>query len=94
MVNAYQKAGAIGLSSDEFFATLRDGAWHSISDLATQLRITVDKLAECAKTLSDQEIITYQEDTQRIKIKPEWKKCLPDENLATTCGENRKRQNR
>ncbi len=93
MVTNYKKMGIPELSSDEFFATLRDGAWHSINDLATHLGIPVDKLAECVKTLSDQGIITYQEDTQRIKIKPEWKRFLPDENLATTCGKSRKRQN-
>ena len=71
------------LSCEKLFAALKDGAWHNLNELASQLEIPLDKLIECAQDLYSKSIVEYQETAQKIKIQPEWKTLLPDENLAT-----------
>jgi predicted transcriptional regulator len=72
------------LSSQKLFDTLKDGAWHNLKNLADEIGAPIDKLIECARSLSDQGIIKYEENTQRIKIEPEWKILLPDETVIET----------
>jgi hypothetical protein len=71
------------LSSEKFFDIVIDGAWHRLNDLSDQLIVPVEKLMELSLFLSSQGIIQYQEETQRIKIKPEWKALFPDEKFKT-----------
>jgi DNA-binding IclR family transcriptional regulator len=71
------------LSSEEFFDTIKDGTWHKLNELADQLKVPFEKLIELSLSLNNQGIIQYQEETQRIKIKPEWKALFPDE-IQTT----------
>jgi predicted transcriptional regulator len=72
------------LSCERLFTTIRDGAWHNLNELANRLEIPAAKLIECARDLFDKGIVKYQENTQQIKIEPEWETLLPDENLAKT----------
>jgi DNA-binding IclR family transcriptional regulator len=67
------------LSSEILFETLKDGAWHSLTELSDQLGVPIDKLIEYACLLSKQGMVKFEENTQRIKILPEWKILLPDE---------------
>jgi predicted transcriptional regulator len=72
------------LSCEKLFTAIKDGAWHNLNELASQTEISVAKLVECARDLSDKSIIKYREDTQEIRIEPEWKQLLPDENLTNS----------
>ena len=65
---------------ESFLDILKDGEWHNIPELADQIEIPADKLTEFSQFLSKQGIIEYEEKTQRIKIKPEWKELIPDKN--------------
>jgi hypothetical protein len=72
------------LDIESFFDILKDGEWHNIPELADQIEIPADKLTEFSQFLSKQGIIEYEEKTQRIKIKPEWKELTPEEKEPTT----------
>jgi hypothetical protein len=72
------------VSTEIFFDTIKDAAWHRLNKLADQLKVPVEKLMELSLFLSSQGIIQYQEETQRIRIKPEWKILFPDEKFKTT----------
>jgi len=67
------------LTSEKYFDALRNGKWHNLEDLADQLEVPIEKLIEFSISLSNQNIIEYQEKTQKIRIKPEWKILLPKE---------------
>jgi hypothetical protein len=69
---------------ENFFAILKDGEWHNIPELAKQIEIPADKLTEFSQFLSKQGIIEYEDQTQRIKIKPEWKELIPEEKEPAT----------
>jgi DNA-binding IclR family transcriptional regulator len=66
------------LDIENFFDILKDGEWHDIPELADQIKIPANKLTEFFLSLSKQGIIEYEEKTQRIKIKPEWKELIPE----------------
>jgi hypothetical protein len=67
------------LSIEKFFTVIKDGEWHSTSELADQLGIQTSKLVELTKLLSDHGLIKYEDKTRRIKIEPIWKLLLPEE---------------
>jgi hypothetical protein len=67
------------LNIEEFFAILKDGAWHDVYELADHIGIQTNKLIEFSQFLSEQGIIKYEDKTHRIKIEPEWKRLLPIE---------------
>ena len=65
------------MSSEKLFNIMKDGDWHNLTELADKIEAPVTKLIEFAKLLAEQGIITYEKDTQRIRIDPEWKTILP-----------------
>jgi len=65
---------------EKFFAILRDGEWHNLTDLSNQIEVQTDKLEEFLQFLYRQCIIKYDDKTHRFKITPEWQNLLPDEN--------------
>lgn len=67
------------MSIEKFFATIKDGSWHSIDELSDQLGLPTGKLAELSKTLSDHQLLQYDEKAKRIKIRVLWKLLLPAE---------------
>ena len=67
------------MTIDIFFAAIKDGTWHNIEKLSTQLNISLTKLIELSKFLSNYELIEYEENNQMIKLKPLWKLLLPIE---------------
>ena len=64
----------------KLFAIIKDGKWHTITDLSGQIKVQTDKLTEFFQFLCTQGIVTYEEKTARIKVEPEWKNLLPTEN--------------
>ena len=64
---------------DTFFGTIKDGTWHSIVDLSTQLDLSKNKIDELCRYLSDKGLITFDEEEQKIKIQPIWGLVLPKE---------------
>jgi hypothetical protein len=67
------------MTIERFFAILKDGEWHDLTDLSNQIKVQTDKLTEFSHFLSKKGLITYEEKTHRIKIEPEWQNLLPDE---------------
>jgi hypothetical protein len=68
------------MTIENFFAALKNGAWHNIPELADQIKIPVHKLAEFSLVVSKEEgIIEYREREQQIKIDSKWQNLLPDE---------------
>lgn len=67
------------MTTEEFFAILKDGAWHNVNQIADQLEIQTGKLIELSQFLSEKGIVKYEAETRRIKIEPEWKSLLPIE---------------
>ena len=72
------------MSSEKLFDTIKDGAWHSLNELADQIGAPIDRLVTYARSLSEQSIVKYEERTQRIRIEPDWKILIPGEIEQTT----------
>ncbi len=64
---------------EKLFAIIKDGQWHQIDELSDQTKVKKDKLTQFFQFLSTQGIITYEEKTNSIKVKPEWQNLLPTE---------------
>ena len=64
------------MTIEKFFAILKDGEWHDLTDLSNQIKVQTDKLTDFADFLSKKGLIAYEEKTRRIKIKPEWQNAL------------------
>jgi len=67
------------LANEKFFKILKDGEWHTLTNLSDQIHVKTDKLTEFAQFLSNHGIISYDNETQRIKIESKWQNLLPDE---------------
>lgn len=64
--------------AEKIFDFLKDQAWHTINEIAEHTRIKTDKLVEYAQFLAQKGIAKYDEQNQRIKIKPEWSRHIPE----------------
>lgn len=64
---------------EKFFKILKDGEWHTLTNLSDQIYVKTEKLTELSQFLSNHGIISYDNETQRIKIEPKWQNLLPDE---------------
>jgi hypothetical protein len=71
------------LTITKLFAIIKDGKWHTITDLSGQIKAQTDKLTEFSQFLCTQGIVTYEEKTARIKVEPEWQNLLPTETEPT-----------
>jgi hypothetical protein len=71
------------LTTQKLFAIIKDGQWHNITELSIQVKVQPDKLTEFSQFLSAQDVIIYEEKTNRIKVKPEWQNLLPDQTEPT-----------
>lgn len=80
----------MALNSEKLFDTIKDGAWHNLNEIADQIAVPIDKLVEYARFLSKKGIAKYEENTQRIRIEPEWKILLPDETELARATESKK----
>ena len=72
------------MSSERLFTAIKDGEWHKLNELASQIEFPLAKLEECARDLGEKGIVEYREATQEIRMEPEWKILLPNENLLAT----------
>jgi DNA-binding IclR family transcriptional regulator len=68
------------LTIEKLFAILKDGEWHDLTDISDQIEVQTSELTEFMLFLTQQGIISYEDKTQRIKIKAEWQDAFPDEN--------------
>ncbi len=67
------------MSIERFFASIKDGGWRGIDDLARELGIQTSKLTKLSKLFSDYGLIKYEQEARRIRIDPLWKLLLPEE---------------
>jgi hypothetical protein len=65
------------LAIETFFTAIKDGVWHELNELSTQLDIPLIKLIELSKFLSNNNLIEYEENKQMIKLNPLWESLLP-----------------
>ena len=65
------------LTIDSFFNSIKNGSWHSIDELSTQLSISITKIKELSGFFSDSGLIKYDIENQKIKIQPLWSLLLP-----------------
>ena len=61
---------------DQFLNLVNDGAWHSLNKLAKQIDIPRQKLATISKLLSEINLVEYEPQKRRVKIKSQWQKVL------------------
>lgn len=64
---------------DNFFDKIKNGAWHSLTELSKTLNIPIDQLVEISKSLSEQELVKYEEKAKWVKINTDWKPLLSEE---------------
>jgi hypothetical protein len=65
------------LTIEKLFTIIKDGQWHKIDELADQSKLEKNKLTQFFQFLTTQDIIKYEEKTNRVKVKPEWQNLLP-----------------
>lgn len=66
---------------EKFFASLKDGAWHSIDELSDDLGLPTSRLVEFAKFLSKRGFVKSADENRRIRLEPIWKLLLPEVEL-------------
>jgi hypothetical protein len=66
-----------------FFAAIKNGEWHSLDVLSDNIGLQTSKLIKLSQFLSDHNLLKYDDENQRIKIKPMWKLFLPKQEKPT-----------
>lgn len=61
---------------DNFLSLIKDGTWHSLTQLSKKLSLPTQQLTKISEILSEKEIIHYQEKANWVKINPEWSPLL------------------
>ena len=67
------------MSLEGYFSVISDGMWHSLEHLSKQLRLQMGKIEKLSALLSKHDIISYEEKTHRIRLRPLGKLLLPEE---------------
>jgi hypothetical protein len=57
---------------DDFLNLIKDGTWHSLTELSKELLLPTEQLAKISETLSEQGLIQYREEARLVRINPEW----------------------
>jgi len=65
---------------DDFLDFIKDGEWHSLTQLSKKLLLPTEQLAKISETLSEQGLIQYQEEARLVRINPEWSTVLSEAN--------------
>jgi len=65
---------------DDFLNLIKDGAWHSLTQLSKELSLPTEQLAKISETLSEQGLIQYREEAGCVRIDPEWSPVLSEAN--------------
>jgi len=63
---------------DSFFNLIKDGEWHSLTQLSKELSLPNEQLAKIAEILSEQGIIQYREEAGLVKFDLEWSSVLSE----------------
>ena len=64
---------------DNFFNIIKDGTWHSLTQLSKKLSLPTEQLTKISEILSEQGLIQYQEEARWVKANPEWRPILSEE---------------
>ena len=64
---------------DAFLDLLKDERWHSIKEIAEKLNLTTEQAVNLAKTLATKNLIQYNEKVGWLRINPEYKPLLTEE---------------
>lgn len=64
---------------EDFLDKIKNGTWHSLTELSKTLEHPVDSLIEVSTHLSQQSLLKYQEKGKWVKINPDWKLLLSNE---------------
>ena len=65
---------------DDFLNLIKDGTWHSLTQLSKELSLPTEQLAKISETLSEQGLIQYREEAGCVRIDPEWSPVLSEAN--------------
>jgi len=65
---------------DDFLNLIKDGTWHSLTQLSKELSLPTEQLAKISETLSEQGLIQYREEAGCVRIDPEWSPILSEAN--------------
>jgi len=65
---------------DDFLDLIKDGAWHSLTQLSEKLSLPTEQLAKISETLSEQGLIQYREEAKWVRINSEWSPLLSEAN--------------
>lgn len=57
---------------DDFLNLIKNGTWHSLTQLSRKISLPLNQLAEISKSLDEKGFIKYRERSQIVKINPEW----------------------
>jgi len=57
---------------DSFFNIIKDGTWHSLTQLSKKLFLPTEQLAKTSEILSEQGLIEYQEEAKLVKANLQW----------------------
>jgi len=63
---------------DDFLDLIKDGAWHSLTQLSEELSLPTEQLAKISETLSEEGLIQYREETGWVRVNPEWSPLLSE----------------
>lgn len=64
---------------DAFLDSIKNGIWHSLTQLSRKLSLPLNQLTEISKSLDEKGLIEYEERAQWVKINPEWELLLSGE---------------
>jgi len=67
------------MSLEGYFSVISDGMWHSLEQLSKQLRLQKEKIEKLSELLSKHDIISYEEENHRIRLRPLGKLLIPEE---------------
>ena len=63
---------------DDFLNLIKDGTWHSLTELSKELSLPTEQLAKISETLSEQGLILYREETRWVRMNSEWSPLLSE----------------
>jgi len=63
---------------DDFLNLIKDGAWHSLTELSKELSLPTEQLAKISETLSEQGLLLYREETGWVRMNSEWSPLLSE----------------
>ena len=64
---------------DSFFNLIKDGEWHSLTQLSKELSLPNEQLTKISEILSEQGLIRYREEAGLVKFDLEWSSILSED---------------